>query len=58
MGTPAQPEFPAILVEYAREKLRKDRDLVEYLSQFGRPFSKGRAQMILAAAGEGDKLGK
>ncbi len=54
----AQPEYPAIFVEYAKEKLKKDRDLVEYLAQFGPPFLKGGAQMILAAAGEGDKNGK
>lgn len=54
----AQLEFPAIFVEYAREKLKTDRFLVEYLVQHGRPFSKYRAQLILAAAGEGDILGK
>ena len=54
----AQQEFPAIFVEYAREKLRKDRDLVEYLAKFGPPFLKGGMQMVLMAAGEGDKIGK
>lgn len=54
----AQPEYPAIFVEYAREKMRKDKDLVEYLAQFGHPFLKGGAQMIIAAAGERDKNGK
>ena len=53
-----QPEFPAIFVQYAREKMRKDKDLVEYLAQFGHPFLKGGAQMIIAAAGEMDKNGK
>jgi len=46
----AQPEFPAIFVEYAREKMRTDKDLVEYLAQFGHPFLKGGAQMVIAAA--------
>jgi len=54
----AQPEFPAIFVEYAREKMRTDKDLVEYLAQFGHPFLKGGAQMVIAAAREGDKNGK
>ncbi len=53
--TEAQTEFPPILVEYAREKLKKDRDLIEYLAKFGPPFLKGGAQLILAAAG--DKVG-
>lgn len=48
----AQPEFPVILVEYAREKLKTDRVLVDYLAQFGDRFEKGEAQMILDAAGE------
>jgi hypothetical protein len=51
-----QPEFPAILVEYARGKLKTDRVLVDYLAQFGDRFEKGEAQMILDAAG--DKNGK
>ena len=54
----AQQEFPAIFVEYAKEKMRKDKDLVEYLAQFGHPFLKGGAQMVIAAAGERDKNGK
>jgi len=54
----AQQEFPAIFVEYAREKMRKDKDLVEYLAQFGHPFLKEGAQMVIAAAGERDKNGK
>ena len=54
----AQQEFPAIFVEYAREKMRKDKDLVEYLAQFGHPFMKGGAQMIIAAAGEGEGEGE
>jgi len=54
----AQQEFPAIFVEYAKEKMRKDKDLVEYLAQFGPPFLKGGAQLVIAAAGEGNKLGK
>uniref|UniRef100_A0A6M3LT66 Uncharacterized protein n=1 Tax=viral metagenome TaxID=1070528 RepID=A0A6M3LT66_9ZZZZ len=54
----AKPEFPSIFVEYAREKMRKDKDLVEYLAQFGHPFLKGGAQMIIAAAREGEKIGK
>ena len=37
--------------------MRKDKDLVEYLAQFGHPFLKGGAQMVIAAAG-GDKNGK
>lgn len=53
-----QPEFPAIFVAYAREKMKKDKDLVEYLAQFGPPFLKGGAQLVIAAAGEGNKLGK
>ena len=48
----AQTEFPPILVEYAREKLKKDRELIEHLAKFGPPFLKGGAQMILAAARE------
>lgn len=52
------PEFPAIFVEYAREKLKTDRVLVEYLVKFGDMMEKGVAQLILAAAGEGDKHGK
>lgn len=52
------PEFPAIFVEYAREKLKTDRVLVEYLRQFGDMMEKSEAQMVLDAAGEGDKLGK
>jgi hypothetical protein len=54
----AQTEFPDSFVEYAREKLKTDRNLVEYLIEFGRPISKRRAQMILDAAGVGDKNGK
>ena len=53
-----QPEFPAIFVQYAREKMKTDKDLVEYLAQFGPPFLKGGAQMVIAAAGEGNKPGK
>jgi len=52
----AQIEYPAILVEYARGKLKTDRVLVEYLALFGDRFEKGEAQMILDAAG--DKNGK
>ncbi len=47
----AAQEYPAIFVAYAREKMKKDKDLVEYLAQFGHPFLKGGAQMIIAAAG-------
>lgn len=52
MAKITQPDFPTIFVEYAREKLKTDRDLVEYLAQFGPPFLKGGAQMVLMAAGE------
>lgn len=52
----AQEEFPAILVEYAREMLKKDRFLYEYLSQFGNRMDRSSAQMIIDAAG--DKNGK
>ncbi len=48
----AQPEYPAIFVEYAKEKLKKDRVLVEYQAQFGDRMEKGMAQMVLDAAGE------
>jgi len=48
----AQEEFPAILVEYAREVLKKDRVLLEYISQFSNRPVKGMAQIILDAAGE------
>lgn len=48
----AQEEFPALLVEYARKKLEKDRVLYEYLSQFGDRMEKGAAQMMLDAAGD------
>lgn len=58
MSEAAQPEFPEIFVEYAKQKLLTERELVEHLAKFGPPFLKGGAQMILAAAGEGDKLGK
>lgn len=54
----AQQEFPSVFVECAKEKLKKDRDLVEYLANFGPPFLKGGAQMVLMAAGEGNKIGK
>lgn len=47
-----QLDFPPIFVDYAKEKLKKERDLVEYLARFGPPFLKGGAQMILMAAGE------
>jgi len=52
------PEFPAFFVEYAREKLKKYRNTVEYQAQFGDMTEQNMAQMVLDAAGEGDKLGK
>lgn len=51
-------DFPPVFVEYAREKLKNDRALVEYLSKFGTSVTKNMAQMVLAAAGEGDKSGE
>ena len=51
----AQPEFPAIFIDYSKEKLRTQRELVEYLARFGSPFLRAGAQMILAAAGENAK---
>ncbi|MDP3013455.1 MAG: hypothetical protein Q8M92_04380 [Candidatus Subteraquimicrobiales bacterium] len=51
----AQPEFPAIFIDYSKEKLRTQRELVEYLAQFGPPLLRAGAQMILAAAGENAK---
>ena len=52
MNEVAHPEFPAIFVEYAREKLKKDRNLIEYLAQFGDIMNKSMARTVLDAAGE------
>lgn len=54
----AQSDFPPVFIEYSRKKMATHRDLVEYLAKFGGPFLKEGAQMVLIAAGEGDKLGK
>lgn len=54
----AQVEFPEYFVVYARQKLEKDRLVVEYLSQFGDQAYKIMAQTILDAAGEGVRNGK
>lgn len=51
----AQIEFPPIFVEYAKQKLSTQRELIEYLARFGPPFLKGGALMILAAVGENAK---
>ncbi|HEY9245211.1 MAG TPA: hypothetical protein VIO11_00040 [Candidatus Methanoperedens sp.] len=48
----AQSKFPAFFVKYAKEKMRTKREFVEHIAQFGPPFLKGGARMILAAAGE------
>ena len=49
------PEFPAVFVEYAREKIRKDREIVEYMAEFGpSAIIRNWYLMSRAAAGDGD----
>lgn len=45
-------QFPEAWIQYSKEKLRTQRDTIEYLALFGPPFLKGSARMILAAVGE------
>lgn len=54
----AQPQFPEEFVKYAKEKLAEKKEYVRHTAQFGSPFLKETAKMILTAAGEGDEIGK
>ncbi len=45
-------DFPVAFLEYAKEKLKTQRDTIEYDARFGPPFLRGWARMILAATGE------
>lgn len=52
METTTQPDFPPVFVEYAREKVKTDRVLIEYLARFGDRTEKSEAQLVLDAAEE------
>lgn len=51
MTETAKPDFPEEFVQYAKQKVKDNKEYVSRMARFGSPMLREWAQMILAAAG-------